>query len=95
MARTLVGFVASDKNHKTISVRVDSHKVHPIYKKKYISSKKYLVHDEKNEAARGDRVQFSETRPLSAKKRFRLDKILEVAPVEHVEEEQVLEKAKE
>jgi small subunit ribosomal protein S17 len=90
MAKILIGVVQSDKSDKTISIKVESHKVHPIYKKRYVSSKKFLAHDEKNEARIGDKVAIKECRPISAKKRFTLDKILEKAPVQHKEEEPVV-----
>lgn len=77
MARTLVGTVTSDKTDKTIVVTVVTHKTHPVYKKQYISSKKFMAHDETNEAKIGDKVSIIETRPLSARKRFKLEKIIE------------------
>lgn len=87
MAKSFVGIVASDKNDKTISVLVTTHKTHPIYKKRYISSKRFLAHDEKNEAGEGDKVRIAETRPISAKKRFVLTKVIEKAGVTHQETE--------
>jgi small subunit ribosomal protein S17 len=86
MAKTIAGVVASKKTDKTIIVKVVTHKTHPIYKKQYSSTKRFMAHDEKNEAAEGDKVLISETRPLSARKRFTLDRITERAPVRHVEE---------
>ncbi len=77
MAKRLVGVVTSDKADKSIVVRVVTHKTHPIYKKQYISSKKFMAHDEKNEAKIGDKVSITETRPLSARKRYELSKIIE------------------
>ncbi len=77
MAKRLVGVVTSDKADKSIVVRVVTHKTHPIYKKQYISSKKFMAHDEKNEAQTGDKVSIIETRPLSARKRYVLKKIIE------------------
>ncbi len=77
MAKRLVGVVTSDKSDKSIVVRVVTHKTHPIYKKQYISSKKFMAHDEKNEAKIGDKVSITETRPLSARKRYELSKIIE------------------
>lgn len=77
MAKRLVGVVMSDKADKSIVVKVVTHKTHPIYKKQYISSKKFMAHDEKNEAKTGDKVSITETRPLSARKRFILSKIIE------------------
>jgi small subunit ribosomal protein S17 len=86
MAKTLVGIVSSSKADKTIVVSIATRKTHPIYKKQYTSTKKFMAHDEKNEAGEGDTVSISETKPLSARKRFILDKIIERAPVRHVEE---------
>lgn len=85
MAKTLTGVVASDKADKTIVVSVATRKTHPIYKKQYTSTKKFMAHDEKNEAREGDRVSIIETKPFSARKHFALEKILERAPVRHVE----------
>ena len=74
-----VGKVVIDKMDKTIRVIVKGKKKHPKYKK-YISTKVvYFAHDEKNEAKEGDSVQISITRPLSKKKRWKLDKVLQVA----------------
>ncbi|MBE3563250.1 30S ribosomal protein S17 [Hydrogenibacillus schlegelii] len=75
--RTLIGRVTSDKMQKTIVVTVETYKRHPLYGKRIKYSKKYKVHDEKNEARVGDLVLIMETRPLSRHKRFRLVKILE------------------
>lgn len=86
MAKTLVGIVASDKANKTIVVSVATRKTHPIYKKQYTSTKKFIAHDENNEAALGDKVLISETRPISARKRFTLEKVLDRAPVRHIDE---------
>jgi small subunit ribosomal protein S17 len=77
MAKTLIGIVVSDKADKTIVVSVATRKTHPLYRKQYTVSKKFAAHDEKNAAANGDKVAIVETRPLSATKRFRLEKILE------------------
>lgn len=73
------GRVVSDKMDKTITVVVDTYKSAPVYGKRVRYSKKYYAHDETNEAKTGDTVQIMETRPLSAKKRFRLVKIVEKA----------------
>ncbi len=85
MAKTLTGVVTSDRPDKTIIVSVATRKTHPIYKKQYTETKKFMAHDEQNEAQKGDTVIISETRPLSARKRFALTKITERAGVEHVE----------
>lgn len=92
MAKTLVGVVASSAADKTIVVTVNSSKTHPLYRKQYTVSKRFMAHDEKNEAQVGDKVSIIETRPISARKRFALNKILEKAPVRHVEAEVIPEK---
>lgn len=79
MAKTLTGVVTSAKPDKTIVITVRTRKTHPIYKKQYTQSAKFMAHDEKNEAKEGDKVIIVETRPLSARKRFILEKILERA----------------
>jgi small subunit ribosomal protein S17 len=85
MAKTLTGVVSSDKGDKTIVVTVQTRKTHPLYKKKYTFGKKFMAHDEKNEAQTGDKVIIAETRPLSARKRFILEKVVERGGVTHVE----------
>ena len=85
MARILSGVVTSSKPDKTIVVSVQTRKTHPIYKKQYSVSKKFMAHDEKNEAHEGDKVQIVESRPLSARKRWALVTIVESAQVKHVE----------
>lgn len=77
MAKTIIGTVSSDKTDKTIVVTVQTRKTHPLYRKQYTVSKKFMAHDEKNEAHVGDKVAIVETRPLSARKRFMLDRIIE------------------
>ncbi|PLX27524.1 30S ribosomal protein S17 [Candidatus Parcubacteria bacterium] len=68
------GVVVSDKMDKTVVVRVDRVVVHPKYKKRYTVSKKYKCHDEKNEFKEGDKVTFTECRPMSKNKRWRVIK---------------------
>jgi len=79
MARLIIGRVTSDKSDKTIVVTMTSRHTHPLYKKQYTVNAKFMAHDEANQAKVGDRVQIRETRPLSARKRFTLDKILETS----------------
>ena len=67
-----VGMVVSDKPDKTVSVSVETLVRHPFYKKRIRRSKRFMVHDERNEARVGDTVRIVETRPLSARKRWRL-----------------------
>jgi small subunit ribosomal protein S17 len=81
MARTIVGTVVSDKGNKTIVISVAERKTHPLYKKQYTVNTKFMAHDEKNEAKPGDKVAITECRPLSARKRFTLSKVLERADV--------------
>ena len=75
------GRVVSDKMDKTITVKVETKKTHPLYGKRVEYSKKLKAHDENNEASIGDIVEIMETRPLSATKRYRLVKIVEKARV--------------
>ena len=89
MARTITGRVSSDKGDKTIVVAVQSRKTHPVYKKQYFVTKKIMAHDEKNEAKIGDKVQLEESRPISARKKFKLVKVLETAHIKHVEPAEV------
>ncbi len=91
MAKTLIGIVASDKPDKSIVVRTQTSKTHPLYRKKYMVSARFMAHDEKNEAKEGDKVLITETRPVSARKRFVLTKVLEKAQVRHIEPETVVE----
>ncbi len=71
-----VGMVVSDAPEKTVSVAVETLVRHPLYKKRVRRSKKFLVHDERNEARVGDTVRIIETRPLSARKRWRLANVI-------------------
>jgi small subunit ribosomal protein S17 len=77
MAKTLTGIVTSDAADKTITISVVSRETHPIYGKQYSVTRKYAAHDEKNEAKIGDKVTISETRPISKRKFFKLDVVVE------------------
>jgi small subunit ribosomal protein S17 len=68
--RTLQGVVVSDKQNKTIVVRVDRRFTHPIYKKTIRRSKNYHAHDENNQFKAGDMVRIEESKPLSKLKRW-------------------------
>jgi small subunit ribosomal protein S17 len=68
--RTLHGVVVSDKQDKTVIVKVERRYTHPMLKKTVRSSKKYYAHDEKNEFSVGDLVWIEERRPLSKLKRW-------------------------
>ena len=71
-----VGLIVSDKADKTVTVAVEALVRHPMYKKRVRRSKKFIVHDEGNEARVGDTVRIIETRPLSARKRWRLANVI-------------------
>lgn len=85
MAREITGVVSSDKVDKTIVITSTTRKTHPLYKKQYTVNTKFMAHDEKNEAKVGDLVTIRETRPISARKHFKLSKINERGGV-HFEE---------
>ena len=74
-----VGRVASDKGQKTIIVVTESRTAHGTYGKTMRRSARFTAHDERNEAKMGDLVRIEETRPLSARKRWRLVEIVERA----------------
>jgi len=73
------GYVVSDKMDKTIVVEVEDRVKHPLYGKVMRRTSKVKAHDELNTAGIGDLVVISETRPLSATKRWRLVEIVEKA----------------
>ena len=77
--KTRRGYVVSDKMDKTVVVEVEDRVKHPLYGKVIRRTTKVKVHDETNTAGVGDLVSISETRPLSATKRWRLVEILEKA----------------
>jgi len=68
--RTLQGVVVSDKQNKTLVVRVERRFAHPLFKKTVRRSKKYYAHDEKNEFKVGDLVWIEEHAPISKLKRW-------------------------
>jgi len=70
--KTMTGVVVSSKMDKTIVVKVERRFAHPVFKKVVKTTKKYKVHDEKNECVEGDFIRIQETRPLSKEKRWRL-----------------------
>ena len=71
-----VGLVVSDRPEKTVTVSVETLVRHPMYKKRVRRSKRFMVHDEDNEARVGDTVRIIETRPISVRKRWRLANIV-------------------
>jgi len=70
--KTMTGVVVSSKMDKTVVIKVERKFSHPVFKKVVKTTKKYKVHDEKNECLEGDFVRIQETRPLSKEKRWRL-----------------------
>lgn len=74
-----VGVVVSDKMDKTVVVKVERRVRHSEFGKIVTRSKRYYVHDEKNELKVGDKVKISETRPMSALKRWRISAVIERA----------------
>jgi len=74
--RILQGKVTSDKTDKTIVVAVERYVMHPIYKKFFKRTKKFMAHDAENQCHIGDVVRIKESRPLSARKRWVLESIV-------------------
>lgn len=77
--KSKTGTVVSDKMDKTITVMIERRVPHPLYKKYYKRSRKFMVHDPENTAAKGDIVRIMECRPLSRHKSWRLVEVLERA----------------
>ncbi|MCA1591231.1 MAG: 30S ribosomal protein S17 [Acidobacteria bacterium] len=73
-----IGIVASDKMEKTVVVRVDRLIKHPKYRRYVRRTSKFMAHDESG-ATIGDKVRIVETRPLSARKRWRVVEIVQKA----------------
>jgi len=77
--KTLIGFVSSKMGDKSVKVTVPYKTPHPLYHK-VINRKTVLhVHDEKNEAKIGDKIEVTETRPISRLKRWRVIRVVEAA----------------
>ncbi len=74
-----VGVVTSTAMQKTVTVAVDRLVRHPLYKKTLRKTSKFLAHDENGACGVGDRVRIMETRPMSARKRWRVTEILSKA----------------
>ena len=79
LKRTLTGKVVSDKMDKTVSVLIERRVKHPLYGKIIRRSKKYLAHDETNQAKIGDTVEIQEGRPISKNNSWVLTKVVQVA----------------
>ena len=77
----VVGKVVSAKCDKTITVKIETYRRHPLYGKRVKYTKKYTAHDENNVAKEGDIVKIAATRPLSKTKRYRLVSVVEEAVI--------------
>lgn len=73
------GRVVSDKMDKTVVVALVRQVAHPLYKKYFKKTTKFVAHDEANDAKVGDTVRIMETRPLSKTKRWRVVEVIERA----------------
>ena len=71
-----VGTVVSDKMDKTVVVAVENRFPHPIYKKIVSRTSRYKAHDAENNCRLGDRVRITETRPMSATKRWAVSAVI-------------------
>ena len=76
---TKVGIVTSNKMDKSVVVRVDRTLQHKMYKRYVRRSTKFMAHDEKNRCNIGDTVEIVESRPLSARKRWNVRRIVRAA----------------
>lgn len=77
--RQVVGVVVSNKMNKTVIVSVERLVKHQMYQKYVRRQTKYAAHDETNICQIGDKVQITESRPLSRSKRWRVSKIVQKA----------------
>lgn len=92
--RTKKGVVASAKMTGTVSVNVDSSVFHPVYKKRFRRSKKFLADTNGHDLAEGDTVVITECRPLSKNKCFKVTEVVNQVPrVSEVKEEAGVDKA--
>jgi small subunit ribosomal protein S17 len=77
--KTKIGVVTSDKMEKSRVVLVERLVKHPLYKKYIRRSSKFMAHDETNDTKTGDKVKIIESKPLSARKRWKIIEVLERA----------------
>jgi small subunit ribosomal protein S17 len=75
----LQGVVVSDRMQKSVVVSIERRVQHPVYGKTQKRTTRFLAHNEGNAARMGDRVAIAETRPLSARKRWTVTRIIERA----------------
>jgi len=79
MKRQVNGIIVSNKMDKTVVVQVERLVKHPLYKKYIRRRNKFMAHDKDNACQIGDRVEITESRPLSKAKRWRVSRILQKA----------------
>jgi small subunit ribosomal protein S17 len=77
--RQVNGIIVSNKMDKTVVVQVERLVKHPLYKKYIRRRNKFVAHDVENTCQIGDRVEITESRPLSKTKRWRVSRILQKA----------------
>jgi small subunit ribosomal protein S17 len=77
--KSKIGKVVSNKMDKSIVVAVERLVKHPLYRKYFKKTSKFMAHDDENQCQIGDVVKIMETRPLSKLKRWRLVEIIEKA----------------
>ena len=75
----ITGVVVSDKMEKTVTVSVERQTRHELYGKAQRRTSKFLAHNENNEVKVGDRVAIVEARPMSARKRWVVTRVVEKA----------------
>ena len=75
--RRLIGRVVSDKMDKTVTVLIENRKMHRIYKKVIVTSKKILAHDETNAIPVGAMVRVVESKPISKRKRWVVEEVID------------------
>ncbi len=78
--KRLVGTVVSDKMEKTVVVAIENRKMHPVYHKVVSSTRKVMAHDETG-AGIGALVRIVQSRPLSKRKRWVVEEVLEAPEV--------------
>jgi len=71
-----VGVVTSDRMAKTVAVSVERLVQHPLYKRFVKRTARFLAHDETQQCRVGDTVEIIECRPLSARKRWRVRRVI-------------------
>ena len=76
LGQTKVGVVVSRSGVQTVKVKVQRVVKHAVYKRYVHSSKGFLAHDQNDQCAVGDHVEIVESRPLSARKRWRIQRII-------------------